>query len=320
MARLTRVTAIALPPAEPGANWLERTRDNMVRYLESAGEGRPDLVVFPETCNATGLPVEHWAEMAETIPGPTTDRLAEVAARLGTYLALPLLEREGDHLRNTVAFFDRGGRLLGKYHKHVPTIIELEMGVLPGTEVPVFTTDFGRIGAAICFDLNCTEVGQKLADNGARLVVWPSQYTGGERLRHWPRDYGFYLIACDVARSTIVDMAGSFLAWTGQEDDQVRWGHLPAVVSQVINMDRVLFHLAFNQDKFPEMLRKYPAGLEIENHYPEAHCTIASLLDDVTMEDIIAEFALEPWVDYIARCRQFRKDFLAERGIPDVPG
>jgi hypothetical protein len=315
MARYARITAIALPPAEPGGGWIERTRDRMAAYVTAAARGKPDLVVLPETCNITGLPLEQWAAMAEPIPGPTSDRMAELAARHRLYLAVGILEQEGDHLRNAVVVFDRDGQILGKYHKHVPHIAELEMGVVPGIEVPAFQTDFGKVGAAVCFDLKCTEVGEQLAASGARLVVWPSQFWGGERLKHWPRDYGFYLVGCDSARSVIVDMAGEFLAWTGQEDNQVRWGHLPPLVSRVVNMDRVLFHLAFNQDKFPEMLAKYGPGLEIVSHYPEAHCTIASTLPDVTMEQIIAEFELEPWVDYLARARRVRREFLAAEGI-----
>lgn len=308
MACLTRLTAIAMPPVEPGPDGIERTRERMAALLETAAQAGPDLVTFPETCNANGIPIAQWADMAETIPGPTADRMAELAAKHRTYLCVPLLERQGEYLRNTVAFYDRSGQLVGKYHKAYPTILEMELGILPGTEVSALETDFGRLGAAICFDLNYPEVGQMLADSGARVVVWPSQYMGGARLQHWVRDYGFYLMACDISRSTIVDMAGRVLATTGQEDDQVRWGHLAPIVSTVVNTDRVLFHLAENQDKFPQMLAKYGPGVEIESHYPEAHCTIASLMDDVTMEDIIAEFALEPWVDYLARSRQARRE------------
>lgn len=317
MARFIRVTAVALPPAAPGDNWIGRTRDNMATYLEEAGRAKPDLVVFPETCNLTGLPLDQWVSMAEPIPGPTTERLAPLAAKYRTYLTAGLLEDCGNHLRNTVVCFDRAGQIIGKYYKNMPTVIEMDMGVLPGVETPTFDTDFGKLGAAVCFDLNYTEIGQRLADNGARVVVWPSQFWGGECLRHWVRDYGFYLIGCDSARSVIVDMGGSFLGWTGDEDNQVRWGHLPPLVSRVINTDRVLFHLAFNQDKFPAMLAKYGAGLEIESHYPEAHCTVASLLPDVSMEQIIAEFELEPWVDYIGRCRQARREALAGLGLTE---
>lgn len=318
MARHIRVTTIAHPPVAPGPRWIERTRESLAAHLAEAARARPDLVVFPETLNCTGLPLAEWWGMAEAIPGPTFDRIAALAARYSTYVCLPLLEQQGDHLRNTIAFIDRRGNLLGKYHKHVPTIIEMDHGVLPGTDAPAFDTDFGKIGGAICFDVNCDEVGRRLSDSGARLICFVSQFIGGQRLLHWPRDYGCYLVSADSARSYVVDMGGRFLGTTGWEENQVMAGLLPPIYSTVINMDRMLFHLADNQDKFPEMIEKYGPGLEIENHYPEAHCTIASSMDDVTIEDIVAEFDLEPWVDYLNRCRGLRHEYLRRAGIADA--
>jgi len=313
MARFARLTAVAHAPVAPGPRWIERTRDSLIEHLRLAARGKPDLVVFPETLNATGLPLAAWLDTPEPIPGPTYDRIAELAAELGAYVALPLFERQGKHIRNTIAFIDRQGQLLGKYHKHVPTIIELEMGVVPGTGAPGFDTDFGRIGGAICFDLNCPEVGALLAASDVRLVTFVSQFIGGERLLHWPRDYGCYIVSADSARATIVDMAGRFLAETGWEINQVQAGLLPPLASATINMDRVLLHLAYNQDKFPEIIKKYGPGVEIESHYPEAHCTLASVMEDVTVEDLMAEFGLESWVDYINRCRRVRAEHL-EKG------
>lgn len=310
MSRDARITTIAYPPAASGPNWIERTRDSLVEHLALAARGKPDLVVFPETLNCTGLPLEEWWDMAEEIPGPTFDRVAEAAATHRTYVCLPLLERQGAHLRNTAAFIDRDGKLMGKYHKVVPTIIEMENGVLPGWEAPVFDMDFGRVGAAICFDINCDEVGRMLSDSGARLVCFVTQTRGGERLLHWARDYGFYLVSAYPERSYVVDMAGRFVAETGWEIDQVRARLVPPMCSATINMDRMLFHLADNQDKFPAILAKYGPGVEIELHYPEAHCTIASLMDDVSVEDLVAEFGLEPWVGYLNRCRRVRSKHL----------
>jgi len=79
-------------------------------------------------------------------------------------------------------------------------------------------------------------------------------------------------------------------------------------------MDRRHFHLDGNQNKFQEILKKYGAGVEIENHYPEAHFTLASLMDEVTVEDLVKEFELEPWVDYLARARRERGRYLREAG------
>lgn len=314
MAKFIRVSTIAFQGVEPGDRYKERLRDKLAADLELAAQARPDLVALPETFNVGGIPWEQWPDQADTIPGPLFDCAAELAAKHRMVLCLPLLEREGDRLFNTACFIGREGQVLGKYHKYQPTIGEMEIGVIPGTDAEAFDTDFGKVGAAICFDLKFVEVGQRLAANGARLVCFVSAFIGGNRLLHWARDFGFYLLSSCTARSYLVDMAGRFLGTTGWEDNQVRAGLLPPIFSAVINMDRMLFHLDGNQDKFPDILKKYGAGVEIENHYPEAHCTLASLMEDVTVEDIVQEFELEPWRDYLARARRERIRYLRQAG------
>jgi len=309
MARMVRVSTIAYQPVEPGDGWLERTHERMEALLEEAARAKPDLVCFPEFCPVMGLG-EKALEMAEPVPGPTTQRMGEAARRHAMYVVVPLPERRGDRLYNAAVFLDRRGEVLGTYHKFQPTIGEMEQGITPGTEAETFETDFGRVGAAICYDMKFVEVGQRLADNGARLVVFPSAFIAGQRLLHWARDFGFYVMSSCASRSYIVDMAGRFLAETGSEINQVAAGLVPPIASAVINMDRCLFHLDYNQAKLPEIVRRYGPGLEIEIHYPEAHFTMASAMDDVSVEEITREFELEPWTAYLARARRFRREVL----------
>jgi hypothetical protein len=190
----------------------------------------------------------------------------------------------------------------------------MEIGIVPGVDAEAFDTDFGKIGAAICFDLKFIEVGEHLAANGARLVCFCSAFIGGDRMLHWARDFGFYVLSSCSARSYLADMSGRFLGTTGWEDNQVRSGVLPPIYSAVINMDRMLLHLDYNQSKFQDMFRKYGAGIEIENHYPEAHFTLASLMDDVTVDDLVKEFELEPWTAYLNRARRERDRYLKLAG------
>ena len=46
-------------------------------------------------------------------------------------------------------------------------------------------------------------------------------------------------------------------------------------------------------------------------HYPEAHFTLASVMEDVTVEDLVKEYDLEPWTHYLGRARAEREKYLA---------
>ena len=81
---------------------------------------------------------------------------------LGTY------DAHGNR-RNSVVLIGRDGEIKGVYHKNSPTHGELDIGIIPGTDTPVFETDFGRLGLCICFDFNYWEVGAELCENKSEL-------------------------------------------------------------------------------------------------------------------------------------------------------
>ncbi|MFO7946902.1 MAG: carbon-nitrogen hydrolase family protein [Armatimonadota bacterium] len=313
---MTRLTSIAFQTPEFDENYRQRTLDSLTEALEFAGKGSPDLVVLPEHATTTGVRWDEveFADWCEPIPGPTTDRVSELADKYDMYVCLPIHERDGDTLYNTACFIDREGQIIGKYHKYQPTVGEMvDRGIEPGTDAEVFDTDFGKVGAAICFDIKFVEVGQRLAANGARLVCFGSAFVAGQRLLHWARDFGFYIASSCIRRSYIVDMGGDrFLAETGYQIDEVRNGVVPPMCTAVVNMDREFFHLDENQPRLKECINKYGTGVEWEIYRPEAHFTLASNMPDVTIEEIIEEFGFETWREYLARSRDVRKQKVAE--------
>ena len=78
---------------------------------------------------------------------------------------------------------DRNGRLAGRYVKVHPVLdqvgpdgkIVLEGGVTPGAEYNVLDLDFGRVGVQICYDVEYPEGWRRLAEQGAELVLFPTQ-------------------------------------------------------------------------------------------------------------------------------------------------
>jgi predicted amidohydrolase len=80
-----------------------------------------------------------------------------------------------DRIFNTALLYDREGELVGMYDKVHPYSPENnELGVTPGIKVPVFQTDFGRVGFAICYDIWFPDVCELLALKGAEIILFPN--------------------------------------------------------------------------------------------------------------------------------------------------
>lgn len=120
-------------------------------------------------------------DLAETVPGPTTERLADLAQRLGLTLLAGVTERDphvADLLFDTTVIIDRRGGLLGRYRKS--HLYPDEHRVFrPGNELPVFAADGVSIGVAVCFELAFPPIFSTLARRGAQLVLNPSAVPQG---------------------------------------------------------------------------------------------------------------------------------------------
>jgi predicted amidohydrolase len=262
-----------------------------------------DIVAFPEIYIHYGVPKTDWSQAAEEVPGRTCEHMAAVAKAQGIYLIWPLIERDGDRLYNTSVLFDRQGQIAGRYHKMFPTIGEIDAGITPGTEPRVFDTDFGRIGLAICFDLNFAEIIKGLAKAGAEIIFFSSMYRGGLQLQAWAQALGIYFVsAINAELGMIIDQSGQVLAESTYE----------AVITQRINLDRRILHMDYNWQKMDDMLAKYGSSIRFDYFTREARYAIASECDDLTVDDLIEEFDLEEIEDYFARARRRRRETLQQ--------
>ena len=148
-----------------GRRDLDGNLQAMLAILDRATEVKPDLVVFSETFYDRGI------YSPQTIPGPLTQAIADQAKAMSSYIVLCLNERDGDLLFNTAVLINRLGEIVGKYRKtHLP-LIEAEEGVTPGDELPVFETDFGKIGILICWDQCFPDAARILRLQGAEMIV-----------------------------------------------------------------------------------------------------------------------------------------------------
>jgi predicted amidohydrolase len=150
-------------------------RQNCEEYapmIAEAAKQKADLIVLGETVPYVRTKLSP-TECAEPIPGPSTDYFGSLAKLNGIHIALSLYEREGHLVFNTAVLLSPEGKLLGKYRKVCLPHGEVEKGVAPGADYPVFQTKFGKVGLMICYDGFYPEVARALAANGAEVIAWP---------------------------------------------------------------------------------------------------------------------------------------------------
>lgn len=117
--------------------------------------------------------------MAEAVPGPTTDRMVEVARKRGVVLIVSLFEKRASGLyHNTAAVIDADGTYLGKYRKmHIPDdpMYYEKFYFTPGDlGYRSWKTRHGTIGVLVCWDQWYPEAARLTAMSGARILFYPT--------------------------------------------------------------------------------------------------------------------------------------------------
>jgi N-carbamoylputrescine amidase len=118
-------------------------------------------------------------DLAETIPGPTTERLQPLAKELGIVIIASLFEKRATGLyHNTAVVIDADGSLLGLYRKmHIPDdpLFFEKFYFTPGDlGFRAFDTKFGRIATLVCWDQWYPEAARLAAMSGANVIFYPT--------------------------------------------------------------------------------------------------------------------------------------------------
>lgn len=161
---------------------------------EAAQQGA-QLVALPEYVNFLGPRELHDAN-AEPIPGPTTERFAELARRLGIYLlGGSILERSEipGKFYNTSVLYGPDGSILAIYRKIHLFDVDLTGNVtsnesatiLPGDRIVTAEVAGHTVGLTICYDLRFPELYRLLALAGAELILVPAAFTLYTGKDHW---------------------------------------------------------------------------------------------------------------------------------------
>ncbi len=229
-------------------------------WLREAKTKGARLAVLPEVFNWRG-PLEQ-CNAAESIPGPTSNHMANLARELELYLlAGSILESTGNGNKayNTSLFFGPKGNLLAKYRKIHLFDVDLAGGVtvlesearIPGEEIVVAETEYCPVGLSICYDLRFPELYRHLVNRGAQAIFVPAAFTAFTGQAHWEPllraraiENQVYIIAADQVgkapdsivthgHSMIVDPWGKVLAEATSGPEvifaEMDFGHLAKV-------------------------------------------------------------------------------------------
>lgn len=306
-ARIVGVSTINYPP--------RASIEAMERYIDTAALDDPDIILLTEGCmhnTPRSASREERDAHSEPLPefGPITRLFARKAKQHHAYIIGSYWRKAlgGRGRYNSAVLLDRQGQLVGHYDKTFPTIGEMESGVLPGRGAVTFDTDFGRIGALICFDLNFEELLAEYKRKGAELLCFLSNYRGGSRVPSIAmRNQCFIASAVPNENGVIVDPLGRVLAESSQ------YGR---IIFARINLDSQVVHIDFNVDRVRQLKEKYRERVKIETASPEAYYFLSSLHPQVSVQKMIEEFEIETLDDYLDRARQVREQRLPAPVVP----
>ena len=161
---------------------VRKNMDKLACNIEDVCKKGAQLVVLQELHNSLYFcQVEDTSlfDLAEPIPGPSTDFYAQIARKHGIVLVTSLFEKRSTGLyHNTSVVFDTDGSVAGRYRKmHIPDDpayyekFYFAPGDLGFHPIP---TSLGRLGVQVCWDQWYPEGARLMALQGADLLIYPT--------------------------------------------------------------------------------------------------------------------------------------------------
>jgi hypothetical protein len=283
-----------LPPQEVVALMIAHLRAEVAQVLPD----HPDLVVLPEVCD---LPANYDLYAESTLTGYFSVRgdqvlraLAGIAREHRCHITYPAVRRLPDGtLRNSIQLLDRRGDVIAIYDKYHPTLWEIEAGILPGDHAAAAECDFGRVGFAICFDLNFDEIRARTLQARPDVLAFCSMYHGGLMQNYW-------------AYAGRMHFAGAVTGTGGYLVSPVGAGVAASTnyhnyATARVNLDCAVVHLDYNWERLKAMRAKYGTRARVADPGYLGSVLVSSETDEFTVDDLIREFALERLDDYFAR-------------------
>lgn len=291
-----------------GPPTVERNLAQASGMLRQAAAEGADLAVLPEIFALLGT--DRDMESPEPLDGKVPAALSKLARELSMGIAAGHLTKEHGKVYNSLLLFDRKGALAAVYHKAYPTVYELERGITPGDGALAVDTEFGRIGFAICYDLNFPELRLKYRDLNPDLILFSSMFRGGLQAQWWAFETrSHFASACVDPRSIIANPVGRIVAATDV---------ISRSVTATINLDCEVLHLDYCNKRLDEARARH--GKHFSFEWAEAEgVMLVSSLGAMTVPELIREYGWETAEEYLRGSRRKRESAAAGERIPKGP-
>ena len=324
MGRNIKISGLGLAPGhEEDADAAERILEEM----EKAAQDGADLILTPEIWSG------QIAEPKDSgFYAPVLARAAEIAAQYHVYISVCieryLTAEEECVVRTSSAggFWSAAKRLkhnsqflLGRngeqayiYDKLYPYPPEFnesdgakwnfsrqcastvkEEAVVPGDHIGVCDCDFGRLGFAICFDMNFPQVWEAMAKEEVELVIWPAAFSGGRNAALRAGMYHYYVVTCtSVGRGDCraADINGDWLLVKYPQE-----GKAVNRMDITVDLDRTIFHKNYNEAGISQIEKEYAGRVKVNRSlYDEEEWIILSSKEEGLVPKLCEKYGLTP--------------------------
>ena len=298
MAKRVKLSAIAAEiittPFEEG---MERAVQKMMAHwdkeLSNVLCDNPDLVVLPEVCDRfVNFTPEQRLKYYDYRGNTFLNYFAEKAKEHRCYIAYPHVRTREDGMRsNCLKMLGRDGHVVGTYDKYHMTIQEIEaLNGRCGDEAVIFDCDFGRVGAAICFDLNFPQILQLYKEKKPEIMLFPSMYHGSFMQNFWAYGLRSYFVSAVAGlESAIINPVGEKIT---------RSTNYFKYITENINLDYQVVHLDYNLKALAAAREKYGSKVKVFDPGYLGAVLITSETDEFTVGDIIDEFGIKLLDEY----------------------
>lgn len=304
---MRRFTVSALGPAPqqiipPRAEAVGMMKDFWEKQLDQVLPEHPDLIVLHECCDRyPAMKMEdrlayyhdRGCAMLEFFQQKAKDNHCCI-----TYSAVRELP-DGSR-RNSSQFIDREGKVAGIYDKNYPVIEETTVqNVLPGRKETIVENEFGRVGFAICFDLNFMELQERYIAAKPNLLLFSSMYHGGLAQAWWAYSCRSWFVGA-IARDecTVLNPLGCKVACSTN--------YYPYVTAS-INTDYEVVHLDYNWERLVRARKKYGRKISVFDPGHLGCVLLSSETPELTAAQVVDEFEIERLDHYFERVIRFHK-------------